>query len=74
LDRRRRSAEVSVAIRVSGGDRGRRAEPTRVDCRGVACIGADGVGAAIANAVSHATGVHVCDLPITLDRTLQLST
>ncbi|HMJ62466.1 MAG TPA: xanthine dehydrogenase family protein molybdopterin-binding subunit, partial [Bryobacteraceae bacterium] len=41
-------------------------------CRGVGEIGITGVAAAIANAVYHATGVRVRDLPITPDRLLGL--
>jgi xanthine dehydrogenase YagR molybdenum-binding subunit len=39
-------------------------------CRGIGEIGITGVAAAIANAVFHATGRRVRDLPITLDRLL----
>jgi xanthine dehydrogenase YagR molybdenum-binding subunit len=39
--------------------------------RGIGEIGITGVPAAIANAVYHATGVRVRDLPITLDKLLQ---
>jgi len=39
--------------------------------RGIGEIGITGVPAAIANAVYHATGVRVRDLPITLDKVLQ---
>lgn len=38
--------------------------------RGIAEIGITGAAAAIANAVYHATGVRVRDLPITLDKLL----
>ncbi len=38
--------------------------------RGIGEIGITGVGAAIANAVYHATGVRVRDLPITLDKVM----
>jgi xanthine dehydrogenase YagR molybdenum-binding subunit len=38
--------------------------------RGIGEIGITGVGAAIANAVYHATGVRVRELPITLDKLL----
>jgi xanthine dehydrogenase YagR molybdenum-binding subunit len=38
--------------------------------KGVGEIGIVGVAAAIANAVYHATGVRVRDLPITLDKIL----
>jgi xanthine dehydrogenase YagR molybdenum-binding subunit len=37
---------------------------------GVGEVGITGVAAAVANAVHHATGVRVRDLPITLDRLL----
>ena len=37
-------------------------------CRGVGEIGITGVAAAIANAVYHATGIRVRDLPITPDK------
>lgn len=39
-----------------------------VGCRGVGEIGITGVAAAIANAVYHATGIRVRDLPITPDK------
>jgi xanthine dehydrogenase YagR molybdenum-binding subunit len=39
-------------------------------CRGIGEIGITGVAAAIANAVFHATGVRVRDLPITPDKLL----
>ena len=42
------------------------ANPIRV--KGLGEIGMTGVAAAIANAVYHATGVRVRDLPITLDK------
>jgi xanthine dehydrogenase YagR molybdenum-binding subunit len=38
--------------------------------KGIGEIGITGVAAAIANAVYHATGVRVRDLPITLDKLL----
>jgi len=41
-------------------------------CRGVGEIGITGVAAAVANAVYHAAGVRVRDLPITPDRLLGL--
>jgi xanthine dehydrogenase YagR molybdenum-binding subunit len=41
-------------------------------CRGVGEIGITGVAAAVANAVYHATGVRVRELPITPDRVLGL--
>jgi xanthine dehydrogenase YagR molybdenum-binding subunit len=39
-------------------------------CRGIGEIGITGVAAAIANAVYHATGRRVRDLPITPDKLL----
>src|SRR5262249_30847132 len=39
-------------------------------CRGIGEIGITGVAAAIANAVYHATGKRIRDLPITLDKLL----
>jgi xanthine dehydrogenase YagR molybdenum-binding subunit len=39
--------------------------------KGIGEIGIVGTGAAIANAVHHATGIRVRDLPITLDKLLQ---
>jgi xanthine dehydrogenase YagR molybdenum-binding subunit len=42
-------------------------------CRGVGEIGITGVAAAIANAVYHATGIRVRDLPITPDKLITLS-
>ena len=42
-----------------------------VGCRGLGEIGITGVAAAIANAVYHATGVRIRDLPITPDKLLQ---
>src|SRR5262249_4342564 len=39
-------------------------------CRGAGEIGITGVAAAVANAVYHATGRRVRDLPITLDKLL----
>ena len=44
-----------------------------IGVKGIGEIGTTGVAAAIANAVHHATGVRVRDLPITLDKVLQLS-
>ena len=38
--------------------------------RGIGEIGITGIAAAVANAVYHATGVRVRDLPITLDKLL----
>ena len=38
--------------------------------KGIGEIGITGIGAAIANAVYHATGKRVRDLPITLDKLL----
>ncbi|HEX4684514.1 MAG TPA: xanthine dehydrogenase family protein molybdopterin-binding subunit [Gemmatimonadaceae bacterium] len=43
-----------------------------IGVKGIGEIGITGVAAAIANAVYHATGVRVRDLPITLDKVLQL--
>ncbi|MDQ6894410.1 MAG: xanthine dehydrogenase family protein molybdopterin-binding subunit [Acidobacteriota bacterium] len=42
-------------------------------CRGVGEIGITGVAAAVANAVYHATGVRVRDLPITPDKLLGIA-
>ena len=39
-------------------------------CRGIGEIGITGVAAAVANAVFHATGRRVRDLPITVDKLL----
>jgi len=44
-----------------------------IGVKGIGEIGTTGVAAAIANAVYHATGVRVRDLPITLDKVLRLS-
>ena len=41
-----------------------------IGAKGIGEIGMTGVAAAIANAVFHATGVRVRDLPITLDKLL----
>lgn len=41
-----------------------------IGVKGLGEIGTTGVAAAIANALHHATGVRVRDLPITLDRLL----
>jgi xanthine dehydrogenase YagR molybdenum-binding subunit len=41
-----------------------------LDCRGIGEIGITGVAAAVANAVFHATGQRVRDLPITPDKLL----
>jgi xanthine dehydrogenase YagR molybdenum-binding subunit len=43
-----------------------------IGVKGIGEIGTTGVAAAIANAVWHATGVRVRDLPITLDKVLNL--
>src|SRR6202035_3831822 len=43
-----------------------------VGARAVGEIGITGVGAAVANAVFNATGKRVRDLPITLDKVMQL--
>src|SRR5581483_11152144 len=45
-------------------------EHTPLGARGIGEIGITGVAAAIANAVFHATGTRVRDLPITLDKLL----
>jgi xanthine dehydrogenase YagR molybdenum-binding subunit len=55
---------IDVAALDGGGD-------TRLDslgARGIGEIGITGVAAAVANAVYHACGVRVRDLPITLDK------
>lgn len=41
-----------------------------IGVKGIGEIGTTGVAAAIANAVFHATGIRVRDLPITLDKLL----
>ena len=41
-----------------------------VGARGIGEIGITGVGAAVADAIYHATGTRVRDLPITLDKLL----
>ena len=41
-----------------------------IGVKGIGEIGTTGVAAAVANAVWHATGVRVRDLPIALDRLL----
>ena len=41
-----------------------------IGVKGIGEIGTTGVAAAVANAVFHATGVRVRDLPITLDKLL----
>jgi xanthine dehydrogenase YagR molybdenum-binding subunit len=41
-----------------------------IGAKGIGEIGMTGVAAAIANAVYHATGVRIRDLPITLDKLL----
>jgi len=41
-----------------------------IGAKGIGEIGIVGMGAAIANAVYHATGKRVRDLPITLDKLL----
>lgn len=43
-----------------------------IGAKGIGEIGITGAAAAIANAVFHATGVRVRDLPITVDKVLQL--
>jgi xanthine dehydrogenase YagR molybdenum-binding subunit len=42
-----------------------------IGCRGVGEIGITGISAAIANAVHHATGIRVRDLPITPEKLLR---
>ena len=44
--------------------------PTRLAPKGVAELGLCGVAPAIANAVWHATGLRMRELPITLDKLL----
>ena len=44
-----------------------------IGVKGIGEIGTTGVAAAIGNAVYHATGVRVRDLPITLDKVLRPS-
>lgn len=39
--------------------------------KGIGEVGIVGTAAAIANAAYHATGIRVCDLPITLDKLLR---
>jgi xanthine dehydrogenase YagR molybdenum-binding subunit len=41
-----------------------------IGCRGIGEIGITGAAAAVANAVYHATGKRVRDLPITPDKLL----
>ena len=43
-----------------------------IGVKGIGEIGTTGVAAAVANAVFHATGVRVRDLPVTLDKVLEL--
>jgi xanthine dehydrogenase YagR molybdenum-binding subunit len=43
-----------------------------IGVKGIGEIGTTGVAAAVANAVHHATGVRIRDLPLTLDKVLQL--
>ena len=45
-----------------------------IGCRGVGEIGITGVAAAIANAVFHATGLRIRDLPLTPDKLLEALT
>jgi len=47
------------------------AKINKLGIKGVGEIGIVGVAAAIANAVYHATGIRVRDLPITLDKVLR---
>jgi xanthine dehydrogenase YagR molybdenum-binding subunit len=42
-----------------------------VGSKGIGELGITGTAAAVANAVHHATGVRVRDLPITLDKLVQ---
>ena len=49
---------------------GRGRSQTPLGAHGIGEIGITGVAAAIANAVYHATGKRVTDLPITLDKLL----
>ena len=51
-------------------DRRGRPHVNEVGAKGIGEIGITGVAAAIANAVYHATGKRIRDLPITLDKLL----
>lgn len=57
--------EVDVGV-IDGSD----LQLNPLGARGIGEIGITGTGAAIANAVFHATGTRVRDLPITLDKVL----
>ena len=70
-------AEYHIAANADVGDieahlarRARPATPTRWARKGIGEIGIVGTAAAVANAVHHATGVRVRDLPVTLDKLL----
>jgi len=52
-------------------DRGGRPAPQPDGAKGIGEIGIVGTAAAVANAVHHATGLRVRDLPIRLDRVLE---
>ena len=73
---RPRRSTTSPPTPTSRDDRGaldRRATTTHLNpmgTKGIGEIGIVGTAAAIANAVHHATGVRVRDLPITPDRVL----
>jgi xanthine dehydrogenase YagR molybdenum-binding subunit len=43
-----------------------------IGCRGIGEIGITGIAAAVANAVYHATGKRVRDLPITPDKLMDI--
>ena len=45
-------------------------QASTVGAKGIGEVGAVGVGPAIANAIYHATGKRIRDLPITLDKLL----
>ncbi len=47
------------------------AHASPLGAKGIGELGAVGVSSAIANAIFHATGVRVRDLPITIDRLLR---
>jgi len=57
--------EVDVGV-IEGSD----LQLNPLGARGIGEIGITGTGAAIADAVFHATGTRVRDLPITLDKVL----
>ena len=58
------------AIDVILDRRGRSDHVNAIGAKGIGEIGITGVTAAIANAIFHATGKRVRDLPITLDKLL----